>query len=1356
MSKRILSVLMTVCVIFSTFTFNVFAQNEPDQTNKESFKTASVSENAPRKPGQLIVKYKNNLSSNANTKNIIKNDGKIVKSDKNGLTLIEVDDRKIIEKIDALKQDKNVEYVVPNYIRRAVEFPADAPNDPEFINQWGLQNINAQQAWAALGEESSLTEVKVAVIDTGIDMQHEDLKDRISSDGYDFVDMDSDPTYGPFNEEHASHVAGIIAATTDNAMGVAGTGGKAPIKIMPLRVLDAGSGDDYTISQAIHYAVDNGARVINMSLGGPMESPLLNEAVNYALSKNVVVVAAAGNSYSDAANFHPGAIPGVITVSATDSSNTLADFSNYGSVVELAAPGVNILSTVPGNKYEYHDGTSMSAPFVSAACALLISRNPSLSNIEVEQYLTDSAKDIGTAGKDESFGYGLLDLAKAMTTTEIKPRLEIMNLSDNAIVFDLVNIQTRFTYPKDIVTMDLLVDNSVVQSVYNDSNYIFYNFEIDTNKYKDGIHNLKVVARDKWGQSYSKEIKINIRNTIYTGLRVKLTQDGTPVAGGMIEVWNKHTEANGKTYYDFVYFGATSKSGIAVIPGTSAPNGNTYVIVASYALPEGEGSNGAFLIKEATAPGIVEMDGKDLVQVSVDTGLTGANQAVFATYKFPGSNVSFQYFMSYVDSSGEFETWLSPGTYSFEAFKYNSGEEGEDNEPYYLLKTEDIEIDSGNFFVTMDSDIDNLSKIDLSYENIHGFIPQNAYFSIGSKDSTISNSISITDFDGITQMYLTPGNYSYNFDIIGQKDRQKAYIAFEGSIVDLDAGDENAVTIGGTFTGKIKTDKTKFIPGEELPINASITDSQGNKLLYMEYIYDSPFEKLAGKNVVSYKKSMNKVGFKVVDTSYKALEEPLEPVEIEYKSPATVELLDSVNNVVATAIQFSIDHIYLVLPQNLATGNYKLKMIVELPYLIQAETALNVSRVIKKDAVKLNIGLPGKNKATRAQVDAVNTKTGEIYYCSGQDLLNGEMFIAVPKGNYKFIVSTVDSEGKPVLYIKDVVSPAEYDLNPSDLQNVKFSVKDEEEKIINKLSAFYFSMPYASTTNTYMIGYNLTSAELNFYINKGTYNFWAEVITPEIFTTERVIFKGNTVIGLKSNNLQTIDFTSDNLTEVSLDSRSDVKSIGVTVKDPKTGFGTWLMLQKGNSAKISKGLYNLNIICDKSEYGNQYTYYMTSQKDFSGAKTSISCGTDFSISTTPNKTVYKKGEVLKTKNEISDRFGNKVVEIVGNSVFGFMSEKIKASKGLLKVMEDQGKLKFFDMASKEYEEIPFYDIRAPFMYIKDSYGNVVFSSKSPDYYTSSQIKLDPTWANSGDYKIQLTVDIDADGDLSALSSFRIK
>jgi subtilisin family serine protease len=373
MLKKAISVFTIACMLSSVLTFNVFAQNKTSDQSSNRFDTnLSTDSKDLRKSGQLIIKYKNNASLKASKSFIIKNQGKILKSESNGLVLVEVNDDKLTEKIRIFRQNSNVEYVVPNYIRKVSEFPQDAPNDPQYENQWGLKNIKAQEAWITLGDTSSMEEVKVAVIDTGLDIAHEDLKDRVTA-GYDFVDMDEDASPGPFNEEHASHVAGIIAASTDNGIGVAGTAGKAPIKIMPLRVLEAGSGDDYTIAQAIYYAADNGAKVINMSLGGYGESPLITAACNYAFNKGVVVVAAAGNNADDTENYIPASIPGVITVSATDIENEPAYFSNYGAAVEIAAPGVDVLSTLPENKYEAYSGTSMSTPFVSAACAMLSS-----------------------------------------------------------------------------------------------------------------------------------------------------------------------------------------------------------------------------------------------------------------------------------------------------------------------------------------------------------------------------------------------------------------------------------------------------------------------------------------------------------------------------------------------------------------------------------------------------------------------------------------------------------------------------------------------------------------------------------------------------------------------------------------------------------------------------------------------------------------------------------------------------------------------------------------------------------------------------------------------------------------------
>ncbi len=1409
MLKKAISVFTIACMLSSVLTFNVFAQNiKSNQKDKRFDTNMSISSKNLRKPGQLIVKYKDNASLKANKSFINKNQGKIIKSQSNGLALIEVAEEKLAEKIRIFRQNRGVEYAVPNYIRKVSEFPEDAPNDPDYEKQWGLKNIEAQNSWITLGDTSSMEEIKVAVIDTGLDSTHEDLKDRVTA-GYDFVDMDEDPSPGPIYEEHASHVAGIIAASTDNGIGVAGAAGKAPIKIMPLRVLEAGGGDDYTIAQAIYYAVDNGAKVINMSLGGFGESPLLTDACNYAFNKGVVVVASSGNDGDDVENYSPAAIPGVITVAATDIENQPAYFSNYGSAVELAAPGVDVLSTIPGNQYESYSGTSMSAPFVSAACALLLSKNPTLSTIEVEQYLTDSAKDLGDEGKDEYFGYGLLNLNNAFNLKEIEPRLEITNLRDKSTVYDVINLQTRFTYPEKIVNTELYIDGitveplvdefdaeddeeSVARSVYQ--NNMYTNFEIDTNKFKDGMHTLSVVATDNESQTYSKEVKINIRNTVYTGLKVKLSNEGEPVKGGYVEVYNKYTQ-DGETYYDYIYSGMTSKTGVAMVPGTVAPNGNDYIVVASYETLYGDQYYYSSEVKEVTAPGIIEMDGADLVPVTIDTDVNDPFPLILATYKFPGSEQGFEFILMPFTENGSSEFYLNPGNYSFQACCYSSGELDEDNEmekgEMYYLCTDNIEISSDNSYIVMDSDISNLASVDVSYKNIHGFIQEGSSIMFSAQNSNLSFGFGFEDVSDLPDIYLTPGAYQSGMVITGQKDGQKAYVYLQSNAVEFENDDENLLDFGGTLTGKVELDKTKFIPGEELYVNNSVTDSYGNKLLYMEYIPEDMYELLNGQSIISYKTGSNNFKIRTLDSAINAMEgteEPEEPVEIEYKNPATLTLMDSKGNEIMSEGLYYLDIAYLALPQNLSTDKYMLKLVVDLPYLIQADTSFNVSRVVKSDAVKFTIEQPDKTKATSATVEAVNTLTGESYYFYGTDLLNGEMFVSLPKASYKFVVTATSYEvngevmneaskeklfstvSKNVyeepeivmnnaIYVRDGKSPANYTLVSTQLQKVEFAVKDEDGKTLDNPAIYYLSIPFSSSSYTALLGIDAKDFGYsmgNIYVSKGTYTLTTQVISQDGTALERLIFKPEVSVGLKTRNTQLIGFTSDNLTNVSLDSKSDKKSIDAVISDSKTGLTASLSLAKGKAVKVSKGLYDMDILCESREYGDTYLYHLNSQKDFSGDNVAINCGTDFSMSVSPSKSTYKVGEALKTTNVIADRYGNRLVNVYGGGYYYFLSEKLKSSKGRVVLKKVNGEIELYDAVARKYVEIPYYDIRAPFINIKDSFGDVILSAKSPDFYTNSSIKLDSQWIDSGRYKIELTLDIDADGNMSAESFFNVK
>lgn len=273
---------------------------------------------------------------------------------------------------------------------------------------WGISRIGADKVWSS----GSGSGIKVAVVDTGVQKDHPDLVSNLLV-GYDFVNGDSDAND---DNGHGTHVAGITSSSFNQA-GVVGVGHSA--KILPVKVLNAqGYGYLSDVAKGIYYAANNGARVINLSLGSPTDSLILKDAVNYAANKGVLVVAAAGND-GGAPCSYPGAYTNAVCVVATDKNNLLASFSNIGG--ELAAPGVYNYSTYIGSTYKYLSGTSMATPHVSGAAALLMSICTTCSTSEIRTLLRESAIDLGEVGKDILFGYGLIDLTSAVAQLEPEP-----------------------------------------------------------------------------------------------------------------------------------------------------------------------------------------------------------------------------------------------------------------------------------------------------------------------------------------------------------------------------------------------------------------------------------------------------------------------------------------------------------------------------------------------------------------------------------------------------------------------------------------------------------------------------------------------------------------------------------------------------------------------------------------------------------------------------------------------------------------------------------------------------------------------------------------------------------------------
>lgn len=314
--------------------------------------------------------------------------------------------------VNELRLLEEIKLVEPNYFytkQRHEPFgmrQGELPND-EFFEpyQWNLSQIFADIGWEIT---SGIEDVTIAILDSGVDPEHEDLKDRIS---YGFNAFKNDDEFHDENG-HGTHVAGIIAATTNNFTGIAGVSWFNPI--LPVKVLNEDAeGTALEVANGIRWATDHGAKVINMSLGDSFNSKIIHDAIRYAYKNDVTLIAAAGNDNVETA-MYPAAYEEVIAVSAVDERRHKAIFSNYGEHIDVTAPGEHIPSTYLNNSYVMMSGTSMAAPHVAGLAGIIRSINPELTNGEVANIIRGSANDIGPTGFDPYYGFGEINVVRAL------------------------------------------------------------------------------------------------------------------------------------------------------------------------------------------------------------------------------------------------------------------------------------------------------------------------------------------------------------------------------------------------------------------------------------------------------------------------------------------------------------------------------------------------------------------------------------------------------------------------------------------------------------------------------------------------------------------------------------------------------------------------------------------------------------------------------------------------------------------------------------------------------------------------------------------------------------------------------
>ncbi|NLD47443.1 MAG: S8 family serine peptidase, partial [Clostridiaceae bacterium] len=510
--KSIISVLVVLAFISSSV--SAFASSKTQDEATSDFKK------------RIIVKLKHTDKKDEVLKNVKKNlklsklkEKKNLKLEK--INVFEIDDPDAIDSlISEFSKSPQVEFVQEDYLLETMGIPFDE----RLFEQWWINNsgqvingqpgisgidINVLNAWEMT---KGSDEIVVGVLDTGIDIEHTDLKDKIFVNtaeipdngidddlngfvddfkGWDFYNNDNSVFDSNENDKHGSHVAGTIAAKED-AYGICGT---APnVKILPLKFLNGNVGYTSDVIEAISYCEEMGIDIINCSWGGTEENKLLKEAIS---KSSAVFICAAGNMGTDTTKVYPASydLPNVISVAALDNRGNLASFSNYGNNVDVAAPGAGILSTIPGDAYGYLSGTSMAAPVVTGIAALLKSYCPDISSSEIVRRIENNVvKTPKLEGK--IFSGGMVDAEAVLNNVVPEPKdmtdyidkagaKEIIcNPMDNTLggngktsdvlIIDDSGVEKRQTLPQNIGL------TTVSQNVYSQQNTLSYTSQVET------------------------------------------------------------------------------------------------------------------------------------------------------------------------------------------------------------------------------------------------------------------------------------------------------------------------------------------------------------------------------------------------------------------------------------------------------------------------------------------------------------------------------------------------------------------------------------------------------------------------------------------------------------------------------------------------------------------------------------------------------------------------------------------------------------------------------------------------------------------------------------------------------------
>lgn len=721
--------------------------------------------------------------------------------------------------------------------------------------QYAVSSVRADEAWDMIDYDAA-AKVTVAVVDSGVDAQHPDLTGKIL-DGYNCMEYDSGGRRYNSNDAsddngHGTHVAGIIAAVSGNGTGISGVTGTLDVQILPVKVLnDEGEGSVYEVVNGIKYAADNGADIINLSLGSSYPSSLEEAAVEYAQSKGVLCVAAAGNDATNVAYSYPACYDGVLAVGSIDQQDERSYFSNYGDRLDVSAPGSSILSTVPedvvpqlraegrtiyGSSLEGYyavlSGTSMASPYAAGVAAIYKAVNPSADSSDIRDHLKSTARDVGDIGFDIYTGSGCVDAAAALGEPIRQIAVRFKSPQAGSELYEKVNVRFQVNTGMDIdhvsLYMNEVSDSSKIADIRVNAGENFYEYALDTKNYSDGNYTLIAKAFDSSGNAVESEASVGsltIANTISDGFVIEVEDpEGDPANLAEVEIYGL-SQRTGE--YDYIYSGTTSDLGYARVKNLDPYNAYSayYMrIFGSYG-ESGHTSYYSYWLPEITIGEKVHADAETAGAEKVSFSMQGADgKALDSPYLLltpvAGKTEDSQgtelndspVWTMYADSS----LWLSQGNYHFETYWSPSTSQQPDySQPGYYLAGETTVTGDGGA-VTADYREAGILRGEFE-EGFDGFLEVSAA-GTGERIPFLPG-----EYIRGKVLYLTPGAYEVKAVVSKEIDGENWSVTLEK---DETYTIEKGRTQTAFFSAQVKL--SKFEPGQ----NTLRTDEDGTLYMY--------------------------------------------------------------------------------------------------------------------------------------------------------------------------------------------------------------------------------------------------------------------------------------------------------------------------------------------------------------------------------------------------------------------------------------------------------------------------------------------------------------------------------------------